>query len=252
MAESKKKLNVSLIVGGDYHDLDYVRHRLLGFLLEIPNLRTRCFENFDDIDGICNSDFLITYTCNVVPKPEQVPHLRNFLTSGKRWLALHGTNSWLALNENKEWHTPAGHEEYFKLIGSQFAAHPPIEPYLVSVIDNDHTVTKGCEDFEVVGGDELYYMHMFGDVRVLMEAVTQGEARGFAERTWKSGMTHPVLYEKKIENGAILYCTLGHRRGHWDMEPLMDYYKKEELGAWELPIFDKIIRNSIKWLLEND
>ncbi len=55
------------------------------------------------------------------------------------------------------------------------------------MIDNDHTVTKGCEDFEVVGGDELYYMHMFGDVRVLMEAVTQGEARGFAERKWKSG-----------------------------------------------------------------
>ena len=83
MAESKKKLSVSLIVGGDYHDLDYVRHRLLGYLLEVPNLRTRCFENFDDIEGICNSDYLITYTCNAVPKPEQVPHLRNFLISGK-------------------------------------------------------------------------------------------------------------------------------------------------------------------------
>jgi type 1 glutamine amidotransferase len=118
------------------------------------------------------------------------------------------------------------------------------------VIDDDHIVSEGCDDFEVVGGDELYYMHMFDDVRVLMEATTQGEARGFAERTWNSGMTHPVLYEKKIENGAILYCTLGHRRGHWDMEPLTNYYKKEELGAWELPIFDRILRNSIKWLQE--
>jgi hypothetical protein len=34
------------------------------------------------------------------------------------------------------------------------------------------------------------------------------------------------------------------------MEPLTNYYEKEELGAWELPIFDRILRNSIKWLQE--
>jgi uncharacterized protein len=248
MPENKKKKNVSLVVGGDYHDIDYVRHKLLGFLLETPNLRTRCFENFNDMDNICQADYLITYTCNVVPRPEQVPQLRNFLTSGKRWLALHGTNSWLALDKNKQWYTPPGHEKYFELLGSQFAAHPPIEPYVVKISDNNHLVTEGCDDFEVEGGDELYYMHMFGEVRVLMEAVTQGIARGFAEREWEPEMSHPVLYEKKIEDGAILYCTLGHRRGHWDMEPLMDYYKKEELGAWELPDFDIITRRSIQWL----
>ena len=250
MTDPKKKKNISLIVGGDYHDTDYVRHRLLGFLLEHPHLRTHCFESFQDMGTICGADYLVTYTCNVVPDPVQVPVLEKFLKSGGRWLALHGTNSWLAQNDNGRWHTPAGYEDYFKLLGSQFATHPPIEPYKVKVTDPDHPVSEGCEDFVVKGGDELYYMHMFGDVRVLMDAATQGSARGFVEREWDKSMRHPVLYEKTVGKGAILYFSLGHRRGHWDMEPLVEYYKHEELGAWELPIFETIIRRSITWLQE--
>lgn len=92
-------------------------------------------------------------------------------------------------------------------------------------------------------------MHQYGAIRVLMEAETQGAARGFAEREWAAGTRHPVLYEKTLGNGSILYLTLGHRRGHWDMQPLTDYYDTEEYGAWELPIYQEIMRRSIQWLI---
>lgn len=249
---NKKKQSVSLIVAGDYHDIDYVRHNLLGLLLEQPHLRTRVFENYDDLDAICEADLLISYTCNVVPNPTQVPALEKHLKSGARWLALHGTNSLLAQNENQRWYTPDTAKSFFKLLGSQFAAHPPIEPYTVHVRNQDHPVSKGLDDFVVEGGDELYYMHQFGELNVLMDAVTQGSARGFAEREWDEGERHPVLYEKTVGEGAILYFSLGHRRGHWDMEPLLDYYHKEEFGAWELPIFSEILRRSINWLQNSE
>ena len=37
--------------------------------------------------------FLITYTCDVCPTLEQQKVLRDFVANGKRWFALHGTNS---------------------------------------------------------------------------------------------------------------------------------------------------------------
>ncbi|MBC6403628.1 MAG: ThuA domain-containing protein [Hyphomonadaceae bacterium] len=250
MSAHKTKRNVSLVTGGDYHDIDYARHRLLGFLLEHAHLRTRVFHTFDNMDGICASECLVTYTCNVVPDPSQVPKLRSFLENGGRWLALHGTNSWLAQNEQGRWYTPGGHEDYFNLLGSRFAAHPPIQPYRVYVTDTCHPVSRDCRDFMVEGGDELYYMHMLADVRVLMQAKASGAARGFVEREWDAGQSHPVLYEKQVGSGCILYFSLGHRRGHWDMEPLLDYYEHEEPGAWELPVFSTLMRRSMTWLQE--
>lgn len=251
MTENNKQA-VSLIVGGDYHDIDYVRHNLLGRLLERPHLRTRVFATYDDIESICSADYIVSYTCNVVPKAGHVPPLEAFVENGGRWLALHGTNSLLALNENRRWHTPAGAESFFKLLGSQFAAHPQIAPYKICVKNSLHKVTEGLDDFVVEGGDELYYMHVHGDINVLMEAETQGSARGFEEREWEPGVRHPVLYEKMIGKGGILYFTLGHRRGHWDMEPLMDYYENEEHGAWELPMFIEILRRSINWMCNGE
>ncbi len=249
---AKVKQSVSLIIGGDYHDIDFVRHELLGLLLQRPNLRTRVFEDFTDIDNICAADHLLSYTCNRVPSPQSVPKLETVLRAGGRWLALHGTNSLLALNDNRRWHTPKGAEDYFKLLGSQFAAHPPIAPYEVNVVDADHPVSRGLQNFVVEGGDELYYMHTGDDIRVLMDAPTQGPARGFVERDWDPQGRHPVLYEKSVGDGAILYFTLGHRRGHWDMQPLIDYYETEEHGAWGLPIFKDIMSRSLDWLANEE
>ena len=119
------------------------------------------------------------------------------------------------------------YQKYFELLGSQFAAHPPIEPYVVKISDNNHLVTEGCDDFEVEGGDELYYMHMFGEVRVLMEAVTQGIARGFAEREWEPGMSHPVLYEKKIEDRSDDRIDIGLLKFFWQINPLLKSSKNK-------------------------
>lgn len=240
-------LRVHLIAGGQYHDIDYARSEILKSLHVEKAVRTTVAHSYDGLSVLEGTDLLITYTCNVVPTAEQVIELTAFLERGGRWLALHGTNSILKQNERGRWFAPEDDTGFMQLVGSQFAAHPPIEPYDVHVVKSGDPLVEGLGDFEVEGGDELYYMRLFGEMEVILDAAAAGSARGFIEREWPEGERHPVLYRKTVGAGEIVYFTLGHRRGHYDMEPLVSYYETEEKGAWEISPFRTILGRCIKW-----
>lgn len=243
----KKAVKAHLIAGGQYHDIDYARLSLLGLLAEHDDIRTSVAQDYSSLDDLSAADFLVTYTCNVPPKAGEVAALKAFLERGGRWLALHGTNSILAQNETGRWYAPEDDTGFMELLGSQFAAHPPIAPYDVNIVASQSPLLKGLDDFTVEGGDELYYMRVFGEIDILMDAGAQGPAKGFVERDWAADGRHPVLYRKHIGAGEILYFTLGHRRGHYDMAPLMDHYPAVEKGAWEIGPYMEILRRGLCW-----
>ena len=45
----------------------------------------------------------------------------------------------------------------------------------------------------------------------------------------------------------MLYLTLGHCRGHYDMQPLMDFYPVVEKGSWALPVYYDLVGRGIGW-----
>ncbi|WP_425407904.1 ThuA domain-containing protein [Hyphococcus sp.] len=242
-----KAIRAHFIAGGQYHDIDYARRTILDLLSEHEDLRVSVAPDYSSLHCLADSAFLVTYTCNVLPKTSEVAALKRFLEGGGRWLALHGTNSILAQNEKGRWYAPEDDTGFVELLGSQFAAHPPIAPYEVKRSDQDDPLLKGVSNFVVEGGDELYYMRLFGEIDVLLEAQAQGPAKGFVERDWPEGEAHPVLYRKRVGKGEILYFTLGHRRGHYDMAPLIDYYPHQELGAWEIDPYIEILKRGLSW-----
>lgn len=243
----RKITRAHLIAGGQYHDIDFARLSLLALLSEHDDIRTTVAQDYASLAHLSVADFLVTYMCNVTPAAGDVATLKSFLARGGRWLALHGTNSILAQNEAGRWFAPEDETGFMALLGSQFAAHPPIAPYNVNVQAPQSPILKGIGDFTVEGGDELYYMRVFGEIDVLMDAGAQGPAKGFVEREWDKGERHPVLYRKHVGDGEILYFTLGHRRGHYDMAPLMEYYPSVEKGAWEIAPYMEILRRGILW-----
>ena len=141
----KKRLDVVLIAGGKYHDIDFARLELLKLLAEDERIRTRVYEDYSNLHAISNADFLITYTCDVRPTLEQQKVLRDFVANGKRWLALHGTNSILQFLSDGRVDCPRIAPIFMETLGSQFLSHPPIEPYTVTVADDDHHLVKGVE-----------------------------------------------------------------------------------------------------------
>ena len=146
------RVNCVFICGGVWHDMDFARLELLKLLAEDPSVRTRVFEDYENIAAIEAADILITYTCDVTPSLKAQEALRAWLEKGGRWYALHGTNSVLRLlseGPNKGlWDAPRWAPLMMDMLGSQFISHPPIAPYTVTVADPDHPLTQGIEPFE--------------------------------------------------------------------------------------------------------
>ena len=179
-----------------------------------------------------------------MPSLEEQEFLREYVSSGKRWYALHGTNSILRFLSDGRVESPRWAPHFMETLGSQFISHPPIEPYTVEVADKNHSLVKGVEPFEVT--DELYLMDLHGKLEVLLDTEFGGHAEGFVDSEWEK-RRWPVFYIHPFDKGAVLYLTLGHCRGHYDMEPLMDYYPEVERCSWDLPVFYDLLRRGIDW-----
>lgn len=243
------RINCVLICGGVWHDMDFARLELLKLLGEDPSVRTRVFEDYETLEAIRDAHILITYTCDVMPSLPAQEALRDWLAAGGRWYALHGTNSVLRLLENGLWDAPRWAPLMMDLLGTQFLSHPPIAPYMVTVADPDHPLVEGIEPFETT--DELYHMERHGELHVLLETECTEEGTGFVEAADAPG-THPVMYIKRHGKGAVLYNTLGHCRGHYDLQPMLDWWPTVDRCAWDLPVFYELLRRGIAWAKERE
>jgi len=243
----QRKIRCVLFAGGKYHDIDFARLELLKLLAADERVRVRVFEDYEHLGAIGEADFIVSYTCDVVPSLAAQEALRAFLDRGGRWYALHGTNSILRWLESGLVDSPRWAPLFMQTLGSMFIAHPPIAPYRVTVAQPDHPLVAGMEPFETT--DELYLLETYGPLRVLLQTEFAGVADGFAEATWPAA-THPVFYLKSHGQGAVLYLTLGHCRGHYDLQPLMEYWPTVDRCAWDLPVFYELLKRGIHWAKE--
>ncbi|MFV8816103.1 ThuA domain-containing protein [Haliea sp. E17] len=241
------RIDCVLIAGGVWHDIDFARLELLKLLAEDDRIRVRVFEDYSNLAAIEAADFLITYTCNVVPPLEVQEALRNWVRNGGRWYALHGTNSVIRLMADGQYGTPDWAPLFMETLGSMFRSHPPIAPYRVEVADPEHPLVQGIEPFDST--DEQYLMRTYGDLHVLLDTEFGGDAPGFVENQWEKAR-HPVFYIHDVGEGAVLYLTLGHCRHHYDMQPLLDYWPTVDRCAWDQPVFYDLLRRGIRWALE--
>lgn len=234
-----------LVCGGKYHDMDFARVELLKLLLEHEQVRTRVAEDFSDIEAIEDSDFLVTYTVDVLPDEAGAERLQGYVASGKRWFALHGTNSVLRYVKGQGWDAPRVARKFMETLGSQFIAHPPIAPYLVEATEPGHPLVAGIGAF--MADDELYLSELHPPIRVLLHTRYSGEAAGFVEKDWTDDAPRPVMYLKTVGAGEVLYLTLGHARSRYDMRPLMKEYPHTERGSWKEPAFYELLRRGLHW-----
>jgi type 1 glutamine amidotransferase len=177
MSAPDKKIRCLLIAGGKYHDIDFARLELLKLLARDERVRVRVFEDYEALAAIGEADFIVTYTCDVMPSLSAQEALRAFLQRGGRWFALHGTNSILRFLSDGKVDSPRWAPLFMQTLGSMFVAHPPIAPYTVTVADPAHELVAGVQAFETT--DELYLLETYGELKVLLETRFGGEATGF-------------------------------------------------------------------------
>lgn len=237
-------MRVHLVAAGKYHDIDFARLELLKLLAELADVRTSVAPDYSDSALILESQLLVTYTCDVIPDPEQVAVLERFLRGGGRWLALHGTNAILRFSDDGTVLTPDDAPEFMALLGTQFAGHPPIGPFKVEVTDGDHDMTRGLRDFHVI--DELYLTRRTSEIDVLLHTAFSGTCAEFGDQHWKEEQV-PVLYQRAVGSGAVLYLTLGHCRGHYDLVPIRPFTPHPDRCAWNYPVYYELLRRGLRW-----
>jgi type 1 glutamine amidotransferase len=240
----KGRINAVLIAGGKYHDIDFARLEILKLLAQDDRVRVRVFEDYSNLAAIRAADFLVSYTCDVMPRLDEQEALRAWLEAGGRWYALHGTNSILRFLADGRVDSPRWAPHFMETLGSMFIAHPPIAPYTVTVADPGHTLVHGIEPFQA--DDELYLSETYGQLHVLLDTEFEGEATGFVEHAWPKAR-HPVFYLHPVGKGEVLYLTLGHCRGHYDMQPMIEFYPVPEKGSWALPVFYDLLGRGLDW-----
>ncbi len=237
-------MRVHLIAAGKFHDIDFARLELLKLLAERPRIRASVASDYADLDSLAAADLLITYTCDLLPDAAQTTALATFLNRGGRWLALHGTNAVLRFADDGVVDTPDELPAFTGLLGTRFAGHPPIAPFKVMVTRADHEMTSGLRDFRVE--DELYLTRRTADIDVLLHTSFTGRCDEFRDADWDEAEV-PVLYERKVGDGAVLYLTLGHCRGHYDLQPVAPFWPHPQRCAWNYPIFYDLLRRGIGW-----
>lgn len=243
-----QRIEVTLVAGGKYHDIDFARRELLTLLGEHEEFRVRVQPDYEDTAGILSASILVSYTCDVRPSEIAQLEIRRWVEDGGRWVALHGTNAALTLGGPNGVEAPRCFPSWADTLGSQFVAHPPIQPYTVEVSDPTHWLVAGIESFDT---DDELYLSEYADrhsLQALLHTTWQGDAQGFVEADWTDrDPNHLVMYLRNLGQGSILYNTLGHCRGHYDMAPLLDYYPRIERCSWEKPAYYELLRRSLRW-----
>ena len=241
-----ERIDVALVAGGRYHDIDFARAELLSLLAEHEHVRVTVDSDYRNVEVLRESRFLVTYACDVRPTDEQQDALADFVEGGGRWLALHGTNAALDFTANGI-DSPRCMPKLAHTLGSHFVAHQPIQRYRVEKVVDDHPLVAGIEPFET--DDELYLSeyHDREKLEPLLDTAYSGRAPGFLEDDWTGNDRHLILYLRPLGEGAVLYNTLGHCRGHYDMRPVIDYYPTVERCSWEKPEYYELLRRGIRW-----
>jgi len=233
-----------LVANARFHDTDFARLSLLQLLAEIPEIRTCVSDSFANTEAIAKSDFLLTYTCDLRPDESEERALRDFVSSGKRWIALHGTNAFLDFTA-KGLQSPRSHTTFMETLGSRFISHPPTQPYKVTISDPEHPLVEGMESFEAT--DEIYLCEYFGEVKPLLETRFTGTFQsGYVENEWLDDDPRLVAYTHPVGDGEVLYITLGHCCGRYDMRPIQEIAEVVR-GSWENPTFIELLRRALRW-----
>jgi type 1 glutamine amidotransferase len=144
--------------------------------------------------------------------PEQQAAIVQFVMAGGAFLNLH--NSMGLYPENGD---------YLKLVGGRYIGHGPLERFRVEVVDANHPITRGVEDFWVA--DEQH------------------------TPPYDSNKVH-LLLRNRSDDGKVTSAA------GWAYEPgkgrLCHLANGHTLESLQHPMYQRLLHNAIDWLLRRD
>ncbi|MCH5373477.1 MAG: ThuA domain-containing protein, partial [Planctomycetes bacterium] len=191
-------VRVLLVTGVDYvgHHWKETAPALRGVLEKDSRLEVRVIEDHEFLasDVIFDYDVILLHLKNYEPtkRAEQVRgNLTRFVSDGGGLVLYH-----FALGAFEPW------KEFEQLAGRTWdqtkRGHDPRGPFTVNIIDHDHPVTSGMDDFET--DDELYTC-LGGQTPIHVLATARSKV---------DGQDYPMAFVLDYGKGRVFHTPLGH------------------------------------------
>ncbi|MFX0139577.1 MAG: ThuA domain-containing protein [Candidatus Hodarchaeota archaeon] len=208
---SNKKNKILLYLGGRYSSFKTLYKRFKEIL---PNYLIDMYENTDIFSGkdFFSYDTTIFFSQMGELTEAQEKNILDFVRI-KGFIGLHGASA-----SFKE------HPKYFEMLGGRFISHKGIQTFDIKILDRNHQIIKGLDDFSFKDEPYRHDFSMGNDIHVLAEADYHDPDDPKPE---------PIMWIKNYGKGRVFFCSLGH--GVLSL-------KKE--------IFRTIIQRAVEWVLE--
>ena len=182
-----EKIKTLVFAGGAIHDGKGCGQAIMEALSEREEFDLTYVE--EDLDALIAPkldpyDLIVFYYTVGEITDAQRDGLSNFVRSGNGYVGIHS-----AADSFRD--DPA----YRAMVGGHFITHPRYRQYQVSVVDGEHPITEGMDEFIVT--DEQYITDYDPRVHVLASALWKGKAM-------------PVAWTKPWGKGRLFYLALGH------------------------------------------
>ena len=143
-------------------------------------------------------------------QPHQEAAIERFVAAGGAFMPLH----------NAGWAYP-WKNGYRRVMGGYYQGHPPIAPFRVSVVNREHPITSGVEDYEIT--DEQHFL-WFDYERVTLLLKSQGQ----------NGMESASGWAYQYGKGRVAYLANGHT-----------------LEILRHPMVQLLLHNAAEWLISS-
>jgi type 1 glutamine amidotransferase len=150
---------------------------------------------------------------------EQGAAIRGFVQAGGALYALHNSS-----------HISLSSKEYREVMGGAYIDHPPLRPFKVSVVNKEHPITRGVQDFIV--NDEQHFVTYDKDPKYVLLRSENIDGLTDISEGKDLGSKAIAGWAYDFGKGRVVFTAIGHT-----------------LHAMWQPEYFKLQKNAVRWLL---
>lgn len=244
----KRKVTAIALTGDRYHNIDYVRTALSKTLVKEQGITI----DFTDELSLLTASNLKPYKLLIMLRDGMVwpsgyegtggrgpvvsePPIAKFDTTPVYWITAEQgkavkefvQNGGGALFYHNVTYISPHNEDFRDVLGAVTREHPPLRPFKVKIVNKEHPITRGVNDFIVT--DEQHFVKYEKDEKyILMQSVNEDGLN------WRdNGNSSVAGWAYDYGKGRVCYLAPGH-----------------VITALWNPEYEKIQKNAVKWLLK--